>query len=703
MDNKNTDLASKIHNLVQDSVGMTGTWEQNAVKWYKMRYRIKKSKNFPFVGCANIRMPTIEIKIRKLKAALLNSVFGVRPIVQVIPTPGGNWQNALKIEKFLDHLLMDVMKIQDKVIINIDQMLSKGFSLMKPYWKTRIEKRIENLSVRELSIEEALALYSEEVPEEVIIQEIIKRFDVDMHELVARDNSNEIRRVLDEVKAGKEEIKTTFYDVVCNYPDVALCDPETVYVPTDAGYSPQDAAWIVHEYYIPVDELKTNAEIKGWDVQEVEDLLQYKDPNNVSALDDRKLIDIEKDMREGITNIKEHGKVKIWEFYGKCDINGDGEYEESVVTLAADFRKVMRKMTNPFYTSKRPFVKTFYELTDDRWFSHRGIPELIEDIVKEIDMQHNQKLDQQTIRNTPMYVHRAGMINKNMMQFAFGQSIPVQGMQPLTDMIAPLNNSNSSVEFSYEREQMLLEAKIEEIIGQVDFSLQSMINKRHPRTLGEVQLQTQNMQQVFSLDATMLRASMEELFNWVWELWCQYGDEEYEFAYFGKDGYEPIKMTKEQLQGHYKIVVRGNDNNTNPQARIQKAQMILQSIQNPVAIQMGIINPMNIANAYKRMFQELEIPNWEEFISQPQPPQPPAPEVRINAKDLTDAEMADVLQKRGIAPDMQGRMVKRMQEAKDTDLDRRTKMAKNYTSIASTMSSLDDQESEEPELEEPTF
>lgn len=683
---KSEELSTQIKKMVEDSIGMTSTWEQNQVKFHKMRMRIKKTKNFPFVGCANIRMPTVETKIRKLKAALNNVIFGIRPIVQVIPSPGGSWQTAIKIEKFLDYLLMDVIKIKDKCIIGIDQMLEKGFYLLKPYWKTTIIKRVESLDMNELTIEEALFIFN--APEDQIKTEIIKKYDIDMNDLVSKENSIELDKVIEAIKNGDETIDITVQDVICNYPDIALCEPERVYVPTDSGYNPQENEWIIHEFFMPLETLKLNAEIKGWSVDGVSDIMGY----STEREDNNKNIEITKDLREGISKLKSTGKVRVWEFYGLMDINGDGVPEQSVITMAPDFNKIMRKMTNPFYSGKRPFIKLFYELTDDRWFSHRGIPEILEDIIKEIDMQHNQKLDQQTIRNTPMYVHRAGMINKNTIQFVFGQSIPAQGMQPLSDLIAPLNNSNSNVEFSYEREQMLLETKIEEMIGQVDFSLQSMINKRQPRTLGEVNLQNQNMQQVFSLDADLLRMNMEELFNWVWDLWCQYGDDYYEFAYFGKDGYEPIKLTKEEIQGHYKITVRGNDQNTNPQTRIQKAQMVMAGMSNQVAIQMGVVTPMNIANAYKRMYQELEIPNWEELVTAPQPLPPPQPEVRINAKDLTDGEMAQILAKKGIQPDMQGRMMKTMNKVNESKMDSHMAAVDSYTKIADVLNKMDDQD-----------
>ncbi|MCP3684117.1 MAG: hypothetical protein GY861_15660, partial [bacterium] len=337
-----------------------------------------------------------------------------------------------------------------------------------------------------------------------------------------------------------------------------------------------------------------------------------------------------------------------------------------VITIAPDFNKLLRKISLPFSSGKFPFVKLYYELTDDRWFSHRGIPELIEDIVKEIDIQHMQKIDSQTIRNAPMFVYRSGMVNPKTVQFTFGQGIPTHGMQPLNDSIAPLNMANSNVEYSYEKEQMILETKVEELIGQVDFTLQSMINKRQPRTLGEVEMQQQNMQQVFSLDADLFRGQFSNLFNWIWDLWSQYGDDEYEFMYFGNENAqngEKLRLTREEVQNKYKIVLRGNDQNTNPQVKMQKAQQIMAGTQNEMAVNMGVITPIHVANAYKRFYKMLDIENWEELVATPeqimqqmqQPPPPPPDDIKFSAEDLTDAEKAQALKKRGIQPDIQGR------------------------------------------------
>jgi hypothetical protein len=696
---KKDTLVSSIKGMVEESQAMTTKWEQNNLKWNKMRYRIKKEKNFPFVGCANIRMPTIETKLRKLKAALVNVVAGIRPIAAVIPTPSGNWQTALKVEKFLDHMIMDVIKLKNKLIIAIDQTLEKGFYIMKPYWNTNIITRVEKLNINDLSVEEATVVFDPQLPPEMLKQLIAKKYDVDMSPLVAKENGDKLDEIIKALNEGKKNIDVTFQDVICNYPDVALCEPERIFVPTDSGYHPESCTWIIHEFNLPIETLEVNGKYKNWDIGDIAELAEEQKSKAVTTQYGTSRdanIDGQKDSREGIDVLEKTGKVRIWEYYGWYDINDDGTDEKCVITIAPDFDKVIRKIALPFYSGKYPFVKTFYELTDDRWFSHRGIPEIIEDIVKEIDMQHNMKLDSQTMRNAPMYVYRAGMINKNTMQFAWGQGMPVSGMQPLNDIIAPLNNNNPNVEFSYEREQMLLEGRVEELIGQSDFTLQSMINKRQPRTLGEVGMQQQSMQNIFSLDADLMTGSIGELFNWIWELWCQYGDDKYEFAYFGQNGYEPIRLTKEEIQGKYKITVRGNDQNTNPQIKLQKAQMILQMQENPMAMQSGVVTPQNLANGMKRVYQIADIDGWEELVTMPQPPQKPtleqiAPMFKPKMKDLTEFEQAQILGAMGMQPDTRGRRMNDEMTGREHSADIQNKKADTLNKIVSSAKELAEQ------------
>ena len=349
-------IVAKIKAMVDDSIGLTTTWEQNQVKWHKMRMRIKKTKNFPFVGCANIRMPTIETKLRKLKSSIINVIFGLRPVVQVVPTPSGNWETAMKIEKFIDHLVMDVINLKPKAVIGIDQAIEKGFYLLKPYWRTEIINRIEEIDIDDASVDEVLQLINPNVDSDALVMGLGKKYDVDFSPWVEKENREAVLKAAQELLSGEDKVKMSVQDVIANNPEIALCPPENIYVPPDAGYDPQSCYYLIHEFEMPFEQVKTNGEIKNWNLGEIKDI------EDIASSDIQKDINIEKDLREGITKLEENGKVTIWEFYGWWDINNDGEREKCVITIAPDFDKVLRKITLPFYSGKFPFVKIFYEL-----------------------------------------------------------------------------------------------------------------------------------------------------------------------------------------------------------------------------------------------------------------------------------------------------------------------------------------------------
>lgn len=651
-----------VESKYQDAQTNREPWVQKQIKYNKLRMRIKKAKTFPFVGCSNIRMPTAEIKIRKVKAALFNVVFGIRPIVQVVPPPNGRYETALKIEKFLDHLLMERMRIQNKSVITIDQMLEQGFYGNMPYWKLEITKRQETFDRNDLTMDEASFLYEGATNIDMIYEFLINRFDIDMDDRIADDNYNELTKVIKQIYA-KDKFDFFVKDIVSDIPDIELISPERWYVPSDSGFDPQDNTCNIVETFMPYHQLKTMAQEYDWDIKGIEDIGEWKGKD----FDNQFQREQNKDMQEGIDRLNSSSEqVRLWHYFGWYDLNGDGVKEKCVIICAPDFNKTLKKMALPLFSGKFPLVKFFYELTDNRWYAHRGIVEIAEDIIKEIDVQHNMKLDQQTIRNAPMFLYRAGQVNPNLIQMIPNQAIPIRGLQPLTDTVAVLNNTNPNVDFSYEREQQILESKLEELIGQIDYTLQSQINKRQPRTLGEVQLQAQNAQQVFALDAGMCIEQFTELFNQVWELWCQYGSDEYEFNYFGQNGdMEPIKIKKEEIQGRYKIVVRGNDRNTNPEVRIQKAQQIIQAAINPVFVQSGVIQPPQMIASLKRFYQYLEVENWEELVNlqwQPPPPPPAGQVIKPNYDSLPEGEQIQTVMSLGIQPDVQGRMMQKKEE-----------------------------------------
>lgn len=662
------DFFQEIEMKIADAENDCSIWRVNQDKWHRMRMCIKKTKTFPFTGCANLRLPTVETKLRKAKSSVVKMVTGLRPVVQALPSPSGNISTAMKIEKWMDHLLMDIMQIKHKVVMCVDQTMEKGFYLMKPFWRTDITTRIEEYSFGDLTVQEGIALHDESIPPEAKQAELVKRLEVDMNPLVVEDNEKELRRVMNLVLEGADKVSCTLKDVQYNYPDVALANPEFVYVPSDSKEDPQECRMITHEFLMPYDDVKRNVELKNWSTDAVNNIDAIKSDFTQSSTE------FTKRTREGVNMLNNPSSmVRIWECYMYYDLNGDGYQEKCVFTFAPDFGQTLRKITLATDNGKFPFVKFVNELTDDRWYSHRGIPEMIADLVREIDTQHNQKVDSQSLRNAPMISYRAGVVNPNLIKFAPAQAIPRHD----PDDVLMINNTNLNTDFSYEKEQMILESKIEELIGQVDYSLQSMINRRQPRTAFEVSQQQSSMQQVFSLDADLYIESFSELFNMVWDLWCQYGNDQEEFAYFGENGWEQIRLTREEIQGKYKLVLRGNDQNFNPQVRQEKANQIMMATLNPVALQMGVVQPQNVYNSYKKFYQTINEPNWQEYVTDPaqmqqmNPPKPPPPPVKMSMENLTPAEAAQVKAAYGIQPDIQGMQMESEQSREEKEVEQK--------------------------------
>ena len=590
--------------------------------------------------------------------------------MQVIPQTDQNLNKANKIEKFLDYLADYKMMLLEKLILGCDKMLEKGFFLAKVTWAMKSRTYTEELSLDEISVEDAMKLFDTNIPDEMIVQEMIKRLNVDMSETVVEDNMQAVQKAVQDVRSGKDNLRIELRDELYNAPEAIICDPGAIYVPSDAGIDIQALRWICHEYYEPIEVLADRAREGIYEEDAVEDIVDirdYKDRDTSSSKDNDKIDEQTKAEREGIDRVNNPSHlVKIWEVYKYYNpTKGEPEQKWQFI-LAPEFSKILKKQVCPYDHQKFPFVRFASEVVDDRWFAPRGIPEHLEDLSKEIDAQHNQKIDNQTIRNAPMFKFRSGVVNPKLVRFIPAQGIPVSGMSPLDDSIKLMDNSNANTEFSYEREEMLLKTVIQEYLGQVDYSLQSLINKRQPRTLGEVQMQAQNANQVFSLDASMWTASLSELFTQMLELCQQYMPERVFALVVGQDDLEPIHMTRDEIQGKYSIVCRGNDTNTNPYVKAQKSQMRVQLLINELMLQTGVVTPPNIYNILKNYLQDDGAIAWKQMISMPQPPQPPQPPpaatlIKPDYKDLTDGEQAQVLQSAGIVPDIEGRKMERME------------------------------------------
>ena len=666
-------LFKSLYDRIQDAQTVRGTWNQKMDYYYRMRMRIRKEKNFPFVGCSNLRLPTIEKYIRKIKAALFNVVWGIKPHAMVISEPNTNPEAAWKLETYMDWLLDTKIRFPKKLSILIDKMLEKGFCVAEPIWKMADEKRQFEIDLADIPREMLVQVFSL-VDDESLVESIAKLFSVDMSESVRYENTKALTEAIGKLRTGERKVKLTLADETYNNVEINIHDPENVYVPVDSGINPQDARFVAYEVYEPWDVVRQKAKSGVYDKAVVDEMEAYSQvpvdqppsQGNSSFNNMFRTSQVTEDMREGISRINNPSRlVKLWRVYAWYDLDDDGMEERNVFILAPEWKRTLSKFPFTYSHKKWPCIRFDSEVVDDKWYSPRGVPEMLEDIDKEINAQHNQKIDQQTIRNTPMFAFRSGIINPRLVKFIPGQGIPVNGMTPLNDAISVLNNTNSNAEFSYRDEEMLLKSEIQELYGQVDYSLQSQINRREPRTASEATQAQQSANLVFSLDSTLFGESMSELFGQIVGLTQQYLQDSVYFQVVGEG--QTVHLTREEIQGEFQVRIRGNDVNTNGARRLEMAQAKIQMLANPYSIQSGMYTPVNHYYALKEYLQETGDVFWDKKISVPQPPPPPSPppaitNIKTNFAELSPTEKAQVLVSAGIKPDLQAHIMDKQLE-----------------------------------------
>ena len=267
-----------------------------------------------------MRLPTIETYIRKAKAALVGIYSNIKPRMQVIPQSDTDLKKANKIERFLDYLADYKMMLLEKLILGCDKMLEKAFFLIKTGWRMDSRTYVEELSLKDISLQDTQALFSTEIPDEVIVKEMIKRLDVDTSETVVEDNLLAVQQAVKELRSGKADIKITLKDELYNAPAAYVCDPGSVYVPSDAGIDVQDLRWICHEYYEPIEVLQQRADEDIYDKKAVDEIVSAKDMSKFNSQtiskDQDKVDEATKSEREGIDRVNNPSHlVKIWEVY----------------------------------------------------------------------------------------------------------------------------------------------------------------------------------------------------------------------------------------------------------------------------------------------------------------------------------------------------------------------------------------------------
>ncbi len=580
---------------VNEADSTRDAYKEKLTRWYKKRYGIRAAKNFPWPGCSNLHVPLVDKTIRKLKPSYVRLFEPSETMAFFEPVGPEDVDKASKCEIFFDWLLKVRMRIFRPAILMIDKMLEKGHSIVKVIYQ-RTETNSSDV------------LDAAEIPVEILADDIALSGWIKAKYEFDDTQTEQITAIAGKIRAGQRKIKVTIPQIDYDAPKWIVKDPLDIIVPPDTT-DIQSARWICDISYFNPNDLLIDAKNGKYDEAVVKWLIDNHTGKDKTK--DAETIDVEKQERTGVyqelMGVTE--PIRIWEICCYNDINDDGIKEKCVLTICPDYtEKPLRFIEFPYDHGRWPFVEVPFEINDDAWDSPRGIPEILDHLQTEMTIQHNQKIDRQTIANSCMFKYIPGVVNPSNIRFIPGQGVPVSKMDALDVIQVP------NIEVSFEREEQVLKAWAEEYIGVTDFGTASPLSPlSEARTKYEVQSVNMSKMQVFSLDGRIFQESLKELYEQTWALWIQYGPDEVWVRVMNEpnpmgDNKSPVgtmKVSKNEIRGGFDIRPGGRIEGTNPVMEAQEAMANLQMFKNDPYINQRELRKNYLQKVDSRLAQRL--------------------------------------------------------------------------------------------------
>ena len=587
------DLRSKIDKDIRDR----SSRDEKLLRWYKKRYGIRPAqKTSPWPGASNIHVFLTDEKIRKMKPNYINLAFEGDPVVTFQALGGTPLEVATNAELLMDWILKYRMNQAPGInyfrslSLIVDRMLEKGKGFAKVIWDYQCMHTNTFVDVQKLPIEILQAVQDPLITDEELYSIVYQLTDLipDIEEDV-----EQAKKMISQFRSGERILRYKSKTEIYNGPRVVPVDDKDLIVPeycTDI----QTATRITHRLYMTENDLKIAADNGKYNAKAVKKILDEAKVTGQKGGSVDKIMSIEelqtlKRQREGVQPADADSELfEVWEVYTYYDIDNDGVDEKVVITYHNSSKEILRMIEFPYNHYKWPFVVFDFELNDDRFYSQRGLPELLDHYQTELTVQENAKLDRMTLANSLQFKYRIGAINPKNIRFIPGQGIPVHRMDDLMEL------QISNIDLSFDSEMEKIRKHSEAYIGQPDLDAGELAGGAERRTAFEVSEMVSVGKQIFSFDARLFKDALHKLYDQIFELWIQYGPNKAEIQITGSS---PLVVSKLDIIGNFNIVPSGEFTLL---ARTLEVQRAFAELQLALTDQSGAIDKYNAWDNYLR-------------------------------------------------------------------------------------------------------
>lgn len=581
-------VSDQLQLIDQDQNDRYG-WLEQKRSAYRRRYVMDfRNPTMPWAGSSNIVLPLIDMVINNHKSGLVN-LHKANPVCRLEPMDYAYQDKQMGAEAVLNHFLNVEMKdYMRQVKYGADNILTYGYGLYKIFWQyqsrsarevvnaDRLPAYVNDFVARATAIIAAGGVVDSEkaaakaikagqglkMPNGQVIvvtrseiremaRKIIHRaFELDPDE---RREEAETERLLRLIEKGEGSITITKRDVLYNGPRVVAVSPFDLIIPQSAP-SVEDSWRIVHRMWFDYNSLQAKVRDSGWNKGAVDEILKrYKDGKYEqqsyvgSAFTAYEDTEADRAERAGLNWIPRRGLIPVFEFFCYYDLDKDGYDEKVILTIEPETKLILKARELNYAHGDWPFIGIHYEENEPNYYSHRGLPEIMDDLDAEATATERFKINCMQITTAPIYKYRkGGPFAPENISWLPGSGIPVSNMQDVDIMQFPVMWQ------AHQSQENSIRAVLEQYTGGVDFALTGPTGTANEaRTAREISALMARTERTISLPVGNYVDGWKRIFSQVWANVQQFCPPEVQARTAGG---KLMLASKEDIQGEYELV-----------------------------------------------------------------------------------------------------------------------------------------------------
>lgn len=667
---KEEDFINQVLEDIDSDTQATETLRQNRKEWNRLAQnepinRNEETDTSDAKEEFQVSLPLIATAIDQIHSRQVGAIYQNKPIIRMAPTDKYDVEKVKTCQDFINYRLTNCTPNFHRVFDeNALITLTEGQSFVFQTWVREERKVCHKHQFPAIDITPD-PMSGQPIPRPITIEEIINTlFDIEGERRITPDTDiqeidEDKYKIKYQIKRGPDDwsdhIATLDFYLDDNYEDplkhtihVKAISTEIVfegvkminvnldflYFPKDVlSLQPPDCPHLIIKSEESLSEIKQKMNIGEYDLltnEKFKKLEAHKIiwKNETEDLANADTIDAIENIEGTERQIFPDEMVRKYICYYSYDADGDGIKEEIAVTVFPDAKVIAKAcfLEEIFRHGKRPVRHIYYDIRPYSIFG-KGIPENLHSIQELYDDVWNQMLNYGAVIALPFFFYLAtGSMQGEVYKLRPGEGYPLGS---LDDVKFPSFQNNLPVTFA-ELQQVYSHFERRSKVNESLFGRQGQARQTATATLKLLGEAMEGQQVNFN----RYRQGWADAYKDFYLLHMAYMPDQMKYRVFDpmSNKYDFQTISRRDLMDMPDINFDIHLEHTSDVFQREMWTNLFQIAVNPLTIQMGLVQPPQIANLLERIYQSFKIEDVDNFIVRPEGMEPPKDPLEENAR-----------------------------------------------------------------------